>query len=96
MIRKFDINLPNRTKLLLQKMKILLLSCILFVFYSCTSEYHERLKMGAEIQNKINKLESQNNLTEDKKVFLQQLKKDLVIQAKISGNEDRYFSEVSN
>jgi hypothetical protein len=96
MIRKFDINLPNRTKLLLQKMKILLLSCILFVFYSCTSEYHERLKKGAEIQTKILELESQSNLTEDDKLFLQQLKKDLLIQAKISGNEDRYFSEVSN
>jgi len=80
-------------------MKILFLLLLAFVGFSatsCQSEYNERMNKALELKKSYFDLKQKVNQTGDEKILVQlvNIKKEIKVQALISGNEETFLKEV--
>lgn len=71
---------------------------IVFAFYlvltsSCSSEYNERLNNAKKLKKEL-QLIIENTDIEDKLILSKELKIQIELQAKISGNEKLFYSDL--
>lgn len=75
---------------------LLLLLPTLLLFTSCQSEYAERMEMALELKKQY--IDLNESCSDVKHPFqvqkCEEIKKQILLQAKISGNEKRFLSEV--
>jgi len=78
-------------------MKMLtLLLLILLGASSCTSEYEERLQQGKSLKDRLEQVESSSNYLSDNQLEIEisQIKNEINLLAKVSGNEDLFLKEI--
>ncbi len=65
---------------------------------SCTSEYEERLEEGKNLMNRLKKVEGSSDYLSDHqlKVEISQIKNEINLLAKVSGNEILFLKEIVN
>ncbi|MBL1279760.1 MAG: hypothetical protein COA33_005785 [Fluviicola sp.] len=73
-----------------------LLLLILLGASSCTSEYEERLQQGKSLKDRLEQVESSSNYLSDNQLEIEisQIKNEINLLAKVSGNEDLFLKEI--
>ena len=75
---------------------LLLTTFVGFSATSCQSEYNERMNKALELKKSYFDLKQKVNQTGDEKILVQlvNIKKEIKVQALISGNEETFLKEV--
>lgn len=75
---------------------LLLLSAMVVLGSSCTSEYEEQLMEGAKLKERLTLMESTKNLSNNQNldVEIERLRNEITFLAKVSGNEELFMKEL--